>query len=58
MNEKNDLKRLIKLTGERAKLDAKANGSYVVYKDHSDKLVKEYYDGTKQFLKENDSEHV
>jgi len=26
-----DLQKLIKLTGDRAKLDAKANGTYIVY---------------------------
>lgn len=55
--ETNDLKKLIKLTGERAKLDAKANGTYVIYKD-GEQLIKEYADGTKEFLKEEDEGDV
>ncbi|WP_217561828.1 hypothetical protein [Paenibacillus sp. GbtcB18] len=50
MEKKQDLTKLIKLTGERAKLDAKANGTYVVYKDTSGKLVREYSNGEKEFL--------
>ncbi|MFE7083308.1 hypothetical protein [Priestia megaterium] len=34
-----------KMTGERAKIDAKANGTYIVYKKGNE-LVKEYADGT------------
>jgi hypothetical protein len=55
--ETKDLKKLIKLTGERAKLDAKANGTYVIYKD-GEQLIKEYADGTKEFLKEEDEGDV
>lgn len=58
MKNNNDLKKLIKMTGERAKLDAKANGTYIVYKDGAGKLVKEYYDGTKQLLEEYDRQQV
>jgi hypothetical protein len=47
MEETNDLKKLIKLTGERAKLEAKANGTYVVYKDTTGRLVREYSNGVK-----------
>ncbi|MFF2158551.1 hypothetical protein ACFVVQ_25055 [Paenibacillus chitinolyticus] len=50
MEKNQDLTKLIKLTGERAKLDAKANGTYVVYKDTSGKLVREYSNGEKEFL--------
>ncbi|GKS13752.1 hypothetical protein YDYSY3_47520 [Paenibacillus chitinolyticus] len=50
MEKNQDLTKLIKLTGERAKLDAKANGTYVVYKDISGKLVREYSNGEKEFL--------
>ncbi|GMK46610.1 hypothetical protein PghCCS26_37390 [Paenibacillus glycanilyticus] len=45
MNQLKDLKKLIKLTGERAKLDAKANDTYIVYKTLNGQIVKEYYDG-------------
>lgn len=31
MDRIQDLQKLIKLTGDRAKLDAKANGTYIVY---------------------------
>jgi hypothetical protein len=58
MDWNNDLKKLIKLTGERAKLDAKANGTYVVYKDIAGKLVREYSDGIKETLPEVDQEYV
>jgi len=40
-----DLSKLIKLTGERAKLDVKANGTYIVYKIDSGMIVKEYANG-------------
>jgi len=52
MESKNELNKLIRLSGERAKLDAKANGTYVVYKDTSGKIVKEYSDGLKEILPE------
>ncbi|MCU6790729.1 hypothetical protein OB236_01195 [Paenibacillus sp. WQ 127069] len=58
MERNDDLKKLIKLTGERAKLDAKANGTYVVYKDISGKLVKEYADGIKEDLLVENQEYV
>ena len=45
MNHIQDLKRLIKLTGERAKLDAKANGTYIVYMTNNGQIVKEYTTG-------------
>lgn len=40
-----DLRKLIKLTGDRAKLDAKANGTYIVYKTDKGQIVKEYNNG-------------
>jgi hypothetical protein len=52
MEVNNDLMKLIKLTGERAKLDAKANGTYVVYKNKAGKLVKEHSDGIIEILPE------
>jgi hypothetical protein len=58
MESSNELKKLIKLSGERAKLDAKANGTYVVYKDTSGKLVKEYSNGIKEILPEESQEYV
>jgi len=58
MEENNDLKKLIKLTGERAKLEAKANDTYVVYKDITGKLVKEYSNGVKMPLPEESQDDV
>lgn len=40
-----DLQKLIKLTGERAKIDAKANGTYIVYQIDNGQIVKEYANG-------------
>ncbi|WP_328699994.1 hypothetical protein [Chengkuizengella marina] len=40
-----NLHKLIKLTGDRAKLDAKANGTYIVYKTDNGQIVKEYTNG-------------
>lgn len=40
-----DLEKWIKLTGDRAKLDAKANGTYIVYKTAEGNFVKEYHNG-------------
>lgn len=34
----------VKLTGDRARIDAKANGTYIVY-EKDGQLVKEYPDG-------------
>lgn len=45
MNQIKDLQKLIKLTGERAKLDAKANDTYIVYKSDKGQILKEYTDG-------------
>lgn len=40
-----DLEKWIKLTGECAKLDAKANDTYIVYKTTEGQIVKEYNNG-------------
>jgi hypothetical protein len=45
MNGSQQLHKLIKLTGDRAKLDAKANGTYIVYKTENGQIVREYTDG-------------
>lgn len=45
MDQVKDMQKFIKLTGERAKLDAKANGTYIVYKSDSGRIVKEYASG-------------
>lgn len=45
LDQINELRKLINLTGERAKLDAKANETYIVYKTAQGQLVKEYADG-------------
>ena len=39
------LYKLVKLTGDRARLDAKANDSYIVYKNSNGQIVKEYTNG-------------
>ncbi|CAG7637737.1 hypothetical protein PAESOLCIP111_03874 [Paenibacillus solanacearum] len=45
-----DVHKLIKLTGERAKLDAKANGTYIVYKTEKGQIVKEYANGQVELI--------
>ncbi|MNB99275.1 hypothetical protein D3C81_1015310 [compost metagenome] len=45
MTSVQDLHKLIKLTGDRAKLDAKANGTYIVYKTAAGQMVREYATG-------------
>lgn len=56
MNQIKDLQKLIKLTGERAKLDAKANDTYIVYKTSQGQIVKEFTDGkVVPVLNQNDS---
>ncbi|MNI81781.1 hypothetical protein D3C73_1384270 [compost metagenome] len=40
-----DLAILIRLTGDRVKLDAKANGTYIVYKTAEGRIVREYCTG-------------
>ncbi|WP_176706378.1 hypothetical protein [Paenibacillus hemerocallicola] len=45
MNQIKDLQKLIRLTGDRARLDAKANETYIVYKTDKGQIVKEFYDG-------------
>ncbi|SDE48579.1 hypothetical protein SAMN02799630_05532 [Paenibacillus sp. UNCCL117] len=45
MNQIKDLQKYIKLTGDRAKLDAKANETYIVYKTDKGQIVKEFNDG-------------
>ncbi|MCF2716434.1 MULTISPECIES: hypothetical protein [Paenibacillus] len=54
MNRTHDLGKLIKLTGDRAKLDAKANGTYIVYKTSDGQFVKEYSNGQVERIKEQD----
>ncbi|MGP0576396.1 hypothetical protein ACTP13_05180 [Paenibacillus peoriae] len=54
MNRTHDLGKLIKLTGDRAKLDAKANGTYIVYKTSEGQFVKEYSNGQVERIKEQD----
>ncbi|RUT38526.1 hypothetical protein EJP82_27095 [Paenibacillus anaericanus] len=57
MNLTQDLAKLIRLTGDRAKLDAKANGTYIVYKTAEGKLVKEYSTGEIKEMNEQESTH-
>jgi len=41
-----DLQKLIKLTGDRARQDAKANNTYIVYKTAEGQIVREFPDGS------------
>ncbi|MBB6695290.1 hypothetical protein H7B90_28230 [Cohnella xylanilytica] len=58
MNPIKDLQKLIKLTGERAKLDAKANETYIVYKTAEGQIVKEYNDGNVIPVAEKEAPHA
>lgn len=40
-----ELQKLIKLTGDRARLDAKANNTSIVYKTAGGQMVREFPDG-------------
>jgi hypothetical protein len=53
-----NLQKLIRMTGDRAKIDAKANGTYVVYKNDKGQLVKEYANGTFESMDGEDQENV
>lgn len=57
MNLTKDLAKLIRLTGERAKLDAKANGTYIVYKTNEGQIVREYSTGKIENMNEQDFIH-
>lgn len=52
-----DLAKLIRLTGDRAKLDAKANGTYIVYKTNEGQIVREYTTGEIEKMNEQDFIH-
>ncbi|ETT55677.1 hypothetical protein MKZ07_31370 [Paenibacillus sp. FSL P4-0338] len=52
-----DLAKLIRLTGDRAKLDAKANGTYIVYKTPEGQIVREYSTGKIVKMNEQDFIH-
>lgn len=54
---KQDLAKLIRLTGDRAKLDAKANGTYIVYKTTDGQIVREYSTGKIEKMNEQDFTH-
>ncbi|WP_165972197.1 hypothetical protein [Paenibacillus piri] len=58
MNQIKDLQKLIKLTGERAKLDAKANETYIVYKSAKGQIVKEFNDGNVIPVTDRDGSHA
>lgn len=57
MNLTKDLAKLIWLTGDRAKLDAKANGTYIVYKTNEGQIVREYSTGEIEKMNEQDFIH-
>ncbi|WP_169507524.1 hypothetical protein [Paenibacillus harenae] len=57
MNRTHDLGKLIKLTGDRAKIDAKANDTYIVYKTKDGVFVKEYSNGEVVRMNERDLHH-
>lgn len=50
MSSNEDIKKIIKLTGERARLDAKIHGTYVVYSTSDGEIIKEYADGVKETI--------
>ena len=56
-NRTQDLAKLIRLTGDRAKLDAKANGTYIVYKTSEGQFVKEYNTGKIEPMNEQELYH-
>ncbi|MEQ7052974.1 hypothetical protein ABN764_20225 [Paenibacillaceae sp. P-4] len=58
MDKFNDLEKLIKLTGDRAKLDAKANDTYIVYKTVEGQIVKEYNNGDIVPVVNSDASHA
>ncbi|MBW7453083.1 hypothetical protein ACFOLF_14305 [Paenibacillus sepulcri] len=58
MDKFKDLEKLIKLTGDRAKLDAKANDTYIVYKTVEGQIVKEYNNGDIVPIANSDSSHA
>ncbi|WP_166244019.1 hypothetical protein [Paenibacillus turpanensis] len=58
MNKIKDLQKLIKLTGDRAKLDAKANETYIVYKIEDGQINKEYNNGQIVLVTRQDSPHA
>ncbi|WDH83303.1 hypothetical protein [Paenibacillus urinalis] len=58
MNQIKDLQKLIKLTGDRAKLDAKANETYIVYKNDKGQIVKEFSDGNIVPVTDQDVSHA
>ncbi|WP_169833359.1 hypothetical protein [Paenibacillus oryzae] len=58
MDKFKDLEKLIKLTGDRAKLDAKANDTYIVYKTAKGQIVKEYNNGDVVPIVDSDASHA
>ncbi|MBN2983239.1 MULTISPECIES: hypothetical protein [Cohnella] len=58
MKRTEELHKLIKLTGDRAKLDAKANETYIVYKAANGQIVKEYSNGEIVLVPEQEIPHV
>ncbi|MGO4498579.1 hypothetical protein AB4114_22115 [Paenibacillus sp. 2RAB27] len=58
MNQIKDLQKLIKLTGDRAKLDAKANETYIVYKTAEGQIIKEFNNGDVIPVTEQDPPHA
>lgn len=58
MDKFKDLEKLIKLTGDRAKLDAKANDTYIVYKTVEGQIVKEYNNGDIVPVVNSDGSHA
>lgn len=58
MDKFKDLEKLIKLTGDRARLDAKANDTYIVYKTAEGQIVKEYNNGDIVSVADPDASHA
>jgi hypothetical protein len=58
VNRMQDLNKYIKLTGNRARLDAKANGTYIVYKTSDGHMVKEYSNGEIERIEDSEYSNV
>jgi hypothetical protein len=58
MDRTEELQKFIKLTGDRAKLDAKANETYIVYKAVKDQIVKEHSNVDVILVPEQDLPHA
>ncbi len=47
-----EIEKYFELTGERARIDAKAHKTYIVYENSMGQMIKEHYDGKIELLNE------